>query len=56
MRELLRSINEFSGVLLLVLVVLVSYAVQLLAGIKWELTCLHDDFNDVHDTHREPRE
>ena len=47
-----KDLNDLSGVFLLLVTLLLSRCAYLLAGIKGELECLHQDFNTVHDTDR----
>jgi hypothetical protein len=48
----LKDLSDLSGVLLLLLTIFAGWSVSLLASIKSEIQCLHQDFNTVHDTHR----
>jgi len=52
MSSLLKDLNELSGLFLLLIGFAVGSGVRLLAEIKSEVECLHNDFNTIHDTHR----
>jgi hypothetical protein len=52
MAKFLKDMNDLSGIFILLIAVFVGWCVSLLAAIKSEIQCLHEDFNTIHDAHR----
>jgi len=52
MSNFLKDLNQLSGLFLLLIAICAGSCISLLAAIKSEIECLHNDFNTIHDTHR----